>query len=241
MFKNFLTISFFILSSNYAMASSFETNRCSLFNRSGELVEDYKITTSRDSANNAINSMAVERKIYYTDKLIYKKGTDELIGDTLKISFPAFASFEEWKSSCQASIIKKCNEQEYNDDKSRYENDSRWTLNAYQINEANPEYYTLNTKFVVVQNSLSDLEFIENEGQYERYESKSDSKMSNLVFISNINQKNLLFKSSNLKSKLSFLENALSYSLTIQRGLSTQQAYSSELTTSLVCAKSIKK
>ena len=88
-------------------------NGCSVFDRSGQLRETYRIETMRDEATQKITSMTVVREMYDNDFLIYKKGTNELVGDVVHLPIPAFPSFEKWKESCQESIFHTCDRDEY--------------------------------------------------------------------------------------------------------------------------------
>ena len=64
-------------------------NGCSLFDRYGQLRETYHIETMRDEASQRVSAMTVERRFYYDDLVIYKKGSNELLGDKVQLPIPA--------------------------------------------------------------------------------------------------------------------------------------------------------
>lgn len=232
----FIFAIFSISNSGVSLASE-EILGCGLFNGQGNLQEEYRIKLTRDDANNLIRKISTERKFFYYDLLIYKKESNELVGNKIQLPVPAFISFDDWRAKCVPSIFKKCDVTEYQLAKSNYENDPKWTISAYQIKQNDENYYTLNTHFTVLQISSSDVYYADKEGSYEKYISKSDSIMRQTVFISNQNQDRAVFNQHDLNSSVNFLDNEKSYSLTMRRSLPDSKEFISELTTSLVCNK----
>lgn len=223
-----------VLVSSTTFAATTQQHGCSSFDNQGQLQEEYQITTTQFGVTDRLTNLSIERKVFFSDLVIYKKGTDELVGTAVQLPIPEFATFESWKKTC----ISNCDLDGYKRAKHFHTQDSRWKLHAYQVKADNVNYYTLNSEFEIVQKidtdvRLSDLQ----RGSYKSYESIADVEFNNLVYISNTQADHVLYKNEAYLARVKYLNNATAYSLTIDRKAVDMQDFPGQFRTSIVCDK----
>lgn len=217
-----------------AGASTTEQNTCARFDNAGQLQEEYLVTATKFGETDHLTKLSIERKVFFSDLVIYKKGSNELVGDVVQLPVPAFESFENWKKYCSSN----CDFAAYEKALAKHSEDSRWKLLAYQIKADNAEYYTLESEFEIVQKFATDIRLSDTQrGTYKTYESAADAQFDNLVYITNSQANHVLYKNDAYLARVRYLSNATAYSLTIDRKLAEMQDFPGQLRSSIVCDK----
>lgn len=232
--KNLCLLLTILLSSVAAMAATTEKNGCARFDNQGQLQEEYQVTTTKFGATDLLTKLSIERKVFFTDLVIYKKGSNELVGDAVQLPVPAFESFESWKKYCTSN----CDLAGYERAATKHNQDSRWKILAYQVKADNADYYTLNSEFEIVQKFDTDVRLADAQrGSYKTYESTADAEFNNLVYISNSQADHVLYKNDAYLARVKYLSNATAYSLTIDRKAADMQDFPGQFRSSIVCDK----
>lgn len=223
-----------ILVSSTTFAATTEQHGCSLFDNQGQLQEEYQVTTTQFGSTDMLTKLTIERKVFYSDLVIYKKGSNELVGTAVQLPVPAFESFENWKRTC----ISNCDLAGYKRAEQLHIQDSRWKLLAYQVKADNANYYTLNSEFEIVQKFDTDVRLADvQRGSYKSYVSTTDAEFNNLVYISNSQADRVLYKNEAYLARVRYLSNPTAYSLTIDRKAASMQDFPGQFRTSVVCDK----
>jgi len=223
-----------ILISSTTFAATTQEHSCSSFDNQGQLQEEYQVTTTHFGETDMLSKLSIERKIFYSDLLIYKKGTNELVGSAIQLPVPAFNSFENWKKSCSYN----CDLAGYKRAEALHIQDYRWKILPHQIKADNADYYTLNSEFEIVQKFDTDVRLSDvQRGSYKSYESTTDSEFNNLVYINNSLADHELYKNEAYLARVRYLSNATKYSLTIDRKAAGMQDFPGQFRTSVVCDK----
>jgi len=178
------------------------------------------IKIDREKPSDNIQHVYFEKSFSYFDFLVYKRATNELMGDRAHLPIPPFDSFEIWSSQCQKNPITQCDMSEYLYARKSYESDSRWVLETYEIAPNDPNYFVEKTHFVIIQSLEGDTKLIQNSGYDGRYSFKEDVPLSHKVFITNSIQNNYLYINSSLWGFFEMVDGPRSYSPFLQVKLS---------------------
>lgn len=223
-----------ILVSSTTFAATTEQHSCPSFDNQGQLQEEYQVTTTYFGATDMLSKLSIERKVFFSDLVIYKKGTNELVGSAVQLPVPAFESFDNWKKTCPYN----CDLAGYKRAEALHIQDSRWKILPYQIKADDTNYYTLNSEFEIVQKFDTDVRLSDvQRGSYKSYESTTDAEFNNLVYISNSQVAHELYKNEVYLARVRYLSNATAYSLTIDRKAADMQDFPGQFRTSVVCDK----
>jgi hypothetical protein len=235
-FKHLIMVGLVTIQATVASATGGITNErlgCSVFDRGGELHEVYGLNLSQ--AASGLMSIAIERTAYYVEPLIYRRGTNELLGSSVRVPASPFPQFEDWEKQCRKSPLRSCRTEDYSQEKSRHENDKRWTLYPHDIKADHPEFFVLNSNFTVVEKLATGLTKVGVSGPYVDYRSTSDTLLKRFVYISNAQHTNHLMERFTNVARVIFLDNPRSYSLRIQRQIGDRE--SDIFTTAVLCNK----
>lgn len=223
-----------ILVSSSTFAATTEQYSCPSFDNQGQLQEEYLVTATNFGATDVLTNLSIERKVFFTDLVIYKKGSNELVGSAVQLQVPAFESFENWKRYCSYN----CDLDSYKRAEQLHKQDSRWKILPYQIKADNADYYTLNSEFEIVQKFATDVRLSDvQRGSYKSYESTADAEFNNLVYISNSQVNNMLYKNEVYLARVKYLANATAYSLTIDRKAADMKEFPGQFRSSVTCNK----
>lgn len=189
-----------------------ESHFCQTNFINNEYTGHQSIKITRDVATSNIIHVYFEKSFSFNDFLIYRRGTNELMGDRVYLPIPPFIPFESWVKQCQKNIIRQCNMDEYNLQKESHHKDKAWVLETFEIGPDHPEFYLVWSKFIVTQSLAGDTILTQNSGYNGRYSFKEDLPLDHKVRISNQNQKDHLYIQSSLWGFFTMLDSEKSYS-----------------------------
>lgn len=229
-----LTVVLFFSSLGWA-SSNPSTHGCSIFDRYGDLVGEYRLLFNYQQ--DRVTSIEIETRLFWSEALIYNKTNKTLIGSEVKLPVPAFPVFDQWKNSCVESAMMSCDQVAYDNEKMRHERSSQWIIYPHEISENDPTYEVVYSKVTSVDKVKGPLSEVGMAGQYRVYESPQEVDLQHILLANDKYSQNQPFVNLPMISRIKLLDNPRSYSLTIDRKASKQESYLREVSLNVVCDK----